>query len=206
MNELSERREIPSAAAPIRPAKLAHFVLRSSHFDEAVEWYCAVLAADIVFWDDRLCFLTYDGEHHRLALIKVQEEPPAPPPVAGVDHISFAYGHLGELLATYRRLAAAGIMPVRTINHGPTISFYYCDPDGLRIELQVDNFATLAESHAFFTSEEFAQNPIGIPVEPEQLIRDYESGTPLVAIQRRPALLPGVAAWDMRKENPTLPG
>src|ERR1700722_16860044 len=125
MMDGSERRELPSAGAPIRPAKLAHFVLRSSHFDEAVAWYRAVLAADIVFRDDRLCLLTYDGEHHRLALIKVSAGPAAAPPAAGVDPISLAYTHLGELLATYRRLATAVIMPVRTINHGPTISFYY---------------------------------------------------------------------------------
>ena len=202
MDELGMRRESPSARTEIRPAKLAHFVLRTSRFAEAIEWYRTLLAAEIVFRNDFICFLTYDDEHHRLALIKVQESAPEPSrEKPGVDHISFAYRELGELLATYRRLAAAGIKPVRTINHGPTISFYYADPDGLRIELQVDNFATLEELHAYFRGPEFAENPIGVLVDPEKLIRDWEDGVPLAVLHRRPPLPAGVSPWDMRGEN-----
>jgi hypothetical protein len=37
---------------------------------------------------------------------------------------------------------------------------YYRDPDGLRVELQIDNFATMDEAHASFTGPDFAANPI----------------------------------------------
>jgi catechol 2,3-dioxygenase-like lactoylglutathione lyase family enzyme len=185
----------------IVPAKLAHFVLRTARFDVVIDWYRTVLGAEIVFRNDRLCFLTYDDEHHRLAVIN---QPGAAEPSreqAGVDHIAFAFRDLGELLATYGRLKAAGILPVRTINHGPTTSFYYRDPDGLRIELQVDNFATVAELKGYFQGADFAQNPIGVLVDPEQLIRDYAAGVPLAELARRPALPPGSSPWDMRRER-----
>ena len=45
-------------------------------------------------------------------------------------------------LYTYARLKGDGIEPYWCINHGPTTSLYYKDPDGNQIELQVDNFPT----------------------------------------------------------------
>ena len=39
MDELGMRRESPSAKTEIRPAKLAHFVLRTSRFAEAIDEY-----------------------------------------------------------------------------------------------------------------------------------------------------------------------
>jgi len=91
---------------------------------------------------------------------------------------------------------------VRPINHGPTTSFYYRDPDGLRIELQVDNFATVGELKGYFQSDDFAANPIGVPVDPEQLVRDYRAGVPLAELLRQPKLPAGVSPWDMRRETP----
>src|SRR5439155_1512469 len=117
---------------------------------------------------------------------------PAPDPAAaGVHHIAYTYTGLGELLATYRRLKASGIEPARCINHGPTTSMYYRDPDGLRVELQIDNFATMDEAHAYLTGPDFAENPIGVIFDPEQLIRDYEAGRAFEDLVRR-APLPGV--------------
>jgi len=78
MNEVAVKvRELPQAA--ISPAKFAHFVLRTGQFDKVIEWYQAVLAARIVFRDERLCFLSYDDEHHRLALIHIPGLPPRDP-------------------------------------------------------------------------------------------------------------------------------
>jgi catechol 2,3-dioxygenase-like lactoylglutathione lyase family enzyme len=118
-----------------------------------------------------------------------------------VHHVAYTYAGLGDLLATYRRLKAGGIAPARCINHGPTTSMYYRDPDGLRVELQVDNFATMAEAHAYFAGPDFAENPIGVLFDPEQLIRDYEAGVPLDELVRRPPLPPGKTPMDMRAEK-----
>ena len=77
---------------------------------------------------------------------------------------------MGELLDNYERLAARGIRPFRCINHGPTTSMYYADPDGNRVELQVDNFATPEEATAWMASPEFAANPIGVDFDPEDYV------------------------------------
>jgi catechol-2,3-dioxygenase len=138
MNDVTMKiRQLSQAA--ISPAKFAHFVLRSGQFDKMTEWYRTVLAARIVFRDERLCFLSYDDEHHRLALIHIPGLPPRDPESAGTDHVAYSYRDLGELLATYRRLKAHGILPHWPINHGVTTSMYYRDPDNNRVELQIDN-------------------------------------------------------------------
>jgi hypothetical protein len=44
---------------------------------------------------------------------------------------------------------------------------YYTDPDGNRIETQVDNFDTIEEANAYMASTAFAENPIGIDFDPD---------------------------------------
>ena len=124
MNDVSPLLRMLPATEPISPAKFAHFVLRTGQFDRMAEWYRTVLAARIVFRDERLCFLSYDDEHHRLALIHVPGLAPRDPESAGTDHVAYAYRDLGDLLATYRRLRAHGILPHWPIIHGVTTSLY----------------------------------------------------------------------------------
>ena len=190
------RRLAPSSER-IAPTKFAHFVLKTARFEEVIAWYRAVLQARVVSRNEMLCFLSYDEEHHRLAIANVPQATDMPHGSAGVDHVAYTYSGLGELLATYRRLKAAGIEPVWCINHGPTTSMYYRDPDGLRVELQIDNFATDAELNAYFTSAEFQQNPIGVIYDPDDLARRYEAGVPLDELLRRPPLPEGTTPLDM---------
>jgi len=168
------------ASTTFRPAKLAHVVLRTAHFDEAIDWYQTVLGAFTVFRSDALAFLTYDEEHHRIALAAVPpvERRPEDRARPGLEHIGFTYASLGELLGTFRRLRAAGIEPTWAVNHGPTTSIYYEDPDGNEIELQVDNFADLQGLLGWASSGAFAINPIGTLFDPEDLARRLEAGAP----------------------------
>jgi len=195
-------RTLPPSSQRISPQKFAHVVLKTANFTEVIDWYATVLQARVAFRNDFIAFLTYDDEHHRVAVINMPDSPAPEPAAAGVHHIAYTYGDLGELLATYRRLKAAGIEPARCINHGPTVSMYYRDPDGLRVELQVDVFATMAEANAYLTGPEFAENPIGVIFDPEQMIRDYEGGRPFEDLVRRPPLPPGKTPMDMRAETP----
>ena len=121
MNDVAPLRHL-DGTRPISPAKFAHFVLRTGQFDRMVAWYQTVLAARIVFREELLCFLSYDDEHHRLALINIPGLPVRHPDAVGTDHVAYAYSSLGELLSTYRRLKAAGILPHWPINHGVTTS------------------------------------------------------------------------------------
>ena len=76
-------------------------------------------------------------------------------------------------------------MPVRTINHGPTVSMYYKDPDGNQVELQVDVFDK-AGAASYFNTEAFISNPIGVLYKADQMLADYEAGVPEVDLLRRP--------------------
>jgi len=114
-----------------------------------------------------------------------------------MEHLSFTYASLGDLLATYRRLAQHDIRPYWPINHGPTISLYYKDPDGNRLELQYDVFERNQDLDAFFASGAYVENFMGIIFDPEQMIARFEAGEPLAEITARPKLPEGKTPWDM---------
>ena len=161
------------------PAKLAHFVLRTPNFNAMSEWYQCVLAAKPAFENGFLCFMTYDDEHHRLALINTPDAAVPDDGAAGVDHIAFTFADMGGLLGTFARLKSIDIEPYWCINHGPTTSLYYRDPDGNQIELQIDNFTTAEEADAFIHSGAFEENPIGVEFDPQRLLERYENGDPI---------------------------
>ncbi len=166
------------ASKKIVPVKFAHAVLRTNKFKQMVNWYTTVLQADVVFQNEVLAFITYDDEHHRLAIGAFPGTVDRAPRSAGLDHLAYTYASLGDLVATYERLKAAGITPVAPINHGLTLSMYYRDPDGNKVELQIDNFATVEELKGFFRSNDFSKNPIGVSFDPDELARQYHAGVP----------------------------
>src|SRR5262245_22740294 len=103
----------------IAPAKFAHVVFRTADLSRLVDWYCTVLGAHVAMRNDYIAFLTYDDEHHRVAIVqdpRITETKPAfdhP----GVEHISYTYASLGDLVATYERLRDLGMTPYWTVDH-----------------------------------------------------------------------------------------
>lgn len=190
MSALAEKRELTEA--PVAPEKLAHIVLRVNNFEEAIDWFCRVLNAQVMFKNEMLCFMTYDEEHHRVALLNTPNLPEGGSSTTGLEHVAFTYKSLGDLLSTYERLKKDGINPVWTINHGPTTSIYYAAPGGAQVELQVDNFDTLDDllnwfaggtfkhepKSAEFEASTFARNPIGVEFDADELVRLYREGMP----------------------------
>lgn len=170
----------------VSPAKLAHFVLRTSRYAEIVDFYKTVLNATPAFESEALAFLSYDDEHHRVAILNVPDLKEQQPGFAGVHHVAFTFESLRVLLENFERLKALGIEPVYVINHGPTTSLYYEDPDHNQIEFQVENFESVAESGKFFFSEAFAENPIGTEFDPEDLLARLRAGEPEEDLKRRP--------------------
>jgi len=49
----------------------------------------------------------------------------------------------------------------------------------------------------YFQSQAFAENPVGVTYDPEELCRRYEAGEPMVELLRIPALPEGKTPWDM---------
>jgi catechol-2,3-dioxygenase len=173
------------------PTKLAHVVFQTNRIEELRDWYCTVLDGRVIYENPHLSFVTYDDEHHRVAfanfapltprdtdtelMVKSTEQP-------GLHHVAFTFGSMGELLDNYVRLRDKGIRPFFCVNHGPTTSMYYRDPDGNRIELQIDNFATAEEGQAWMTSDAFNQNPIGVEYDPDELVKKFRAGVPVAEL------------------------
>lgn len=169
------------------PQRLAHIALRTNQLERMVAWYSSVLGTHVAYGSDKVAFLTYDEEHHRIALLAMDDYPARLDRTSvGHVHTAFAYDTLDQLLETYVRLKTEKILPYRSINHGPTVSLYYADPDGNQIELQVDSFPDAQTTNAWMRSEAFNRNPIGIEFDPESMLAQLRSGVPEVELLRRP--------------------
>ncbi|OBG29731.1 biphenyl 2,3-dioxygenase [Mycobacterium sp. 852002-51057_SCH5723018] len=171
-----------SAQHPI-PDLMAHFVVKTARSNEMIAWYQAVFGARVVHEDARIAFLTWDNESHRLALIKLPRFLRYLFPLArlrrkffGFDHVAYTYRSLEQQLLAYEKLKNAGIAPVWSINHGPTTSLYYEDPDGIRLEFQVENFSTGQATAEYLGTAEFAANPIGVNIDPDYLLEQLRAG------------------------------
>ncbi|HIC35434.1 MAG TPA: biphenyl 2,3-dioxygenase, partial [Gammaproteobacteria bacterium] len=81
---------------PVTPAKFAHFVLRVRDIEKSLDWYQKVLGMSIVHDAGNLAFLTYDDEHHRLALAKTPVETETVRGSPGLDHVAYTLATLGE--------------------------------------------------------------------------------------------------------------
>ncbi|KAI1114961.1 Glyoxalase/Bleomycin resistance protein/Dihydroxybiphenyl dioxygenase [Nemania sp. NC0429] len=176
----------PSSSKVLSPKSMAHVVLRTPDLKTMSTFYKTFLGAHASWENEKMTFLTYDEEHHRIAILGVPGLAEKAKKSAGLDHVAFTYDTLADLLAAYKQRKAHGILPVWCINHGPTTSMYYEDPDGHRLETQVDNFDTVEETNAFMRGSEFDKNPIGVDFDPEELIRKLESGVPESEIKKRP--------------------
>jgi len=174
-----------STSRVISPAKFAHVVFRTHQFPIMVEFYKTFLGARATYENEFLSFLTYDDEHHRIAIAAIPVSGPANRTLGGLEHIAFAFDTLSDLLLAYRQRKAKGISPIWSVNHGPTTSIYYQDPDGNQIETQVDNFDTVEEANEFMASKSFAENPIGVDFDPEELWQSLESGVDEKLVKRR---------------------
>jgi catechol 2,3-dioxygenase-like lactoylglutathione lyase family enzyme len=165
-----------------KPSKFAHVVYSTRRFEEMIDWYQKVFEAKVVYQNPILAFLTYDDEHHRFAFANLSALSPESVEVeargqVGVNHVAYTYANLGDLLETYERLKQMGITPYWPVHHGMTLSLYYKDPDGNRMEFQVD-CCTVEEANAFMYGDSFAANPIGVAFDPDALLAQYRSGVP----------------------------
>lgn len=118
----------------------------------------------------------------------------------GIDHLGLGFKSLDRLLSTYERLKEVGIKPVWSINHGPTTSLYYEDPDGIRLEFQTENFATAQSAADYFLGGTFAENPIGVNFDPDYLLERLRTGAdPAELLQQGAGTRPGTIARSNRR-------
>jgi catechol-2,3-dioxygenase len=170
---------------------LHHVNLKTTRMPEMIEWYEKVVAMRRIHVADVGAWLTNDAANHRLALLAVPglSDDPEKLSHTGLHHIAYEYGSMGDLLDTYLRLRTHGIVPHACLDHGMTMSFYYVDPDGNSVELQCDEFGDWAQSSKYMqTSPTFAQNPIGVSLDPELVVAARDAGAPPEEIHERAML------------------
>lgn len=195
---------------PVSPIQLAHLVLRTPNYAAMCEFYLQLLNAISAYDNDRVMFIRYDAEHHRLVIANAPQLKLPEGPQPGLSHFAFTYRSLGEVLGTYRRLQQVGIHPCWCINHGFTTSIYYYDPDGNQVETQFDNMTT-EEADAFMRTPYFNINPYGVDFDPELLIERFLGGEPMQELiklgsapypaDRMPVRPKRVADYDFRGER-----
>jgi catechol-2,3-dioxygenase len=179
--------------ARIRPARFVHVVYRTRQFDKMIAWYQTVFDCKVQYQNPVLAFLTYDEEHHRVALINLAVVHPDASHdqrgAVGVDHVAYTYASVDDLMENYAQLKDKGILPYWCIHHGITMSMYYGDPDGNQMEFQVDAFEAADEANDFM-AEKFATNPIGVEYDPEEILAKMRAGTPAASFLKRQSDLP----------------
>ena len=183
-HEISSTTSLPTV---IHPQSLAHVLLKTpaAQFKTMRTYYKTFLGAKVAYENDMLCLLAYDEEHHRVGIFAPPGTEPKTPNSAGLAHFCFAYGTLRELATSYTQRKAHGITPSWCVNHGPTTSMYYTDPDGNQIEVQVENFDDMNDVKKFLESDNWRMNPFGTDFNPETLIKRLDSGEDEKEIKKR---------------------
>lgn len=158
----------------INTPRISHVVLRTTRLKEMIQWYETVLGAQVLYGNEMMAFMTYDDEHHRIALFALPGMIEKPRNSAGLDHLAFFYPTMADWIANYERLKAAGITPRAGIHHGVTMSLYYRDPDNNGVELGIDSIDK-AEWHNWMRNE-LGKNLMGAPLDPDDIARRFHAG------------------------------
>jgi catechol-2,3-dioxygenase len=175
--------------------KFAHVVFQTGQPDQMRDWYCAVLDGHVVYQDQALCFITYDDEHHRVALLSPPVESQRKgPTTACAHHIAYTFDGIDSLLDRYVLLRDRGITPAVCIAHGVTTSMYYQDPDGTFVEMQIDNFANPDEATNYMCGPEYAADSVGPAFDPEAMLAARRDGAGVEELTGR--------AWSLRAGLP----
>jgi len=165
--------------------KFHHLNLKTTRLDEMIDFYSKLVGAEVLFRDDVGAWLSNDAANHRIALLAFPNfsDDPEKETHTGIHHSAFEYDGFGDLNASYLRLKETGIEPSFCLDHGMTFSYYYTDPDGNHVELQVDNFGDWSRSSEWMrTSEEFKANPIGVFVDPAKVAAAHADGVEFAEI------------------------
>ena len=159
--------------------KFHHLNLKTTRLQEMIDFYSVLVGTEVLHQDDVGAWLSNDEANHRIALLAFPnfEDDPDKETHTGIHHSAFEYGGFDQLNSSYLRLKEAGIEPSFCLDHGMTFSYYYTDPDGNHVELQVDNFGDWGKSAEWMrTSDEFKANPIGQFVDPAKVASDHAAG------------------------------
>ena len=122
--------------------RLQHAVFNCRDVEASVKFYTEALGMEVVSYDRerKMAFLSFDAEHHNIALFQFPTEAPRlEPNRVGLNHLALEVeGGEAELRALHARLQALGVPIDRLTDHVMTRSVYFFDPDGNRLEIFAD--------------------------------------------------------------------
>src|SRR4029453_3755338 len=168
-------------AQTLPPMRIGEVVLKTAHFDAMNRWWQTVLGISPYLESERFAFRRLPADYPYTQLLIIFNQPELEGRESsgpGLDHGQFRPASLCDLVDRYEALRDLGIKPERTMNHGPSTSFYYRDPDGNRVELSAVNFPTEAEYVSFVVSEAFKKNIAGAAINADEFVSKYRSGVP----------------------------
>jgi catechol 2,3-dioxygenase-like lactoylglutathione lyase family enzyme len=165
--------------AATRPIRISHVGIQTYDIPAIRDWYCKLLNGEVVI--ERIpyfCTVTFDDEHHRLAIGGLHgERQPRQNLAEGYSHSAFTLGNIFDLLKNYERARDLGITPRMVLHHGPTVSMYYYDPDGNRVEMLIDVFKTGDEAKAYMRGPVFTHTlGAGGHFDPEAMLARMKAG------------------------------
>lgn len=193
-----------SDTTAVIPPTFHHVNLKTTRLREMADFYRELVGAEVVFQDEVGAWLSNDAANHRIALLAFPNfvDDPEKETHTGMHHSAFEYSSFEDLNASYLRLKEAGTTPALCLDHGMTFSYYYVDPDGNNVELQVDCFGDWQKSKGWMSSsDEFKANPIGQFVDPERVAADHAEGLSFEAIHAK-AMAGGYAPEQAPVEIP----
>jgi catechol 2,3-dioxygenase len=189
----------------IHPA-FHHVNLKTTRLQEMIDFYRELVGAEVIFQYEVGAWLSNDAANHRIALLAFPNfvDDSEKDTRSGMHHSAFEYASFEDLNSSYLRLQRAGITPAMCLDHGMTLSYYYADPDGNNVELQVDCFGDWAKSKEWMqNSAEFTANPIGQFVNPELVAADHAEGMSFAEIHAK-AMAGGYAPQQAPVEVPEM--
>ncbi|MGH7773144.1 MAG: VOC family protein [Candidatus Binatia bacterium] len=120
---------------------LGHAVLKVRKLERSLEFYRDVLGfKEVARLGEKMVFLSAGKDHHDLALMEAGPGAPAPEADAiGLAHLAFKVGDsLAELQQMKQKFEQAGYSIVGISDHKVSKSVYLLDPDGLGVEVYID--------------------------------------------------------------------
>ena len=147
------------------PRTIGHVVLSVSDVERSIQFYRDVVGFQLAGYrpGGPGAFLTCGRVHHNLALFQAPADAqPIQQNQIGLHHFAFEVDDYPTLQAAHQRLVAAGVTIDSIVSHGLTRSVYFLDPDGIRMELFSNAFASDEEGLAFMRATAGMVAPLDI--------------------------------------------